>query len=82
MMADALEASSRSLPEYTPDAIGALVDKIIDGQEKEGLFDESPVSFRDILTIKNTFKKRLSTIYHSRVAYPELRNVGITQTIC
>lgn len=82
MMADAVEAASRSLPEYTPDAIGALVDKIIDGQEKEGLFDESPVSFRDILTIKNTFKKRLSTIYHSRVAYPELRNVGITQTIC
>lgn len=81
MMADAVEAASRSLPEYTPDAIGALVDKIIDGQEKEGLFDESPVSFRDILTIKNTFKKRLSTIYHSRVAYPELRNVGITQTI-
>ncbi|MDE6381768.1 MAG: HDIG domain-containing protein [Muribaculaceae bacterium] len=80
MMADAVEAASRSLPEYTPDAIGALVDKIIDGQEKEGLFDESPISFRDILTIKNTFKKRLSTIYHSRVAYPELRNSVLTQT--
>lgn len=73
MMADAVEAASRSLPEYTPEAISRLVDKIIDSQEKDGLFNESPISFRDIQTIKSTFKKRLSTIYHSRVAYPELR---------
>lgn len=74
MMADSVEAASRSLPEYTPEAINALVDKIIDGQEKDGLYNESPISFRDIQTIKKTFKKRLSTIYHSRVAYPELRH--------
>lgn len=73
MMADAVEAASRSLPEYTPEAINSLVDRIIDGQEKDGLFNESPISFRDIQTIKETFKKRLSTIYHSRVAYPELK---------
>lgn len=73
MMADAVEAASRSLPEYTPEAISQLVDKIIDSQEKDGLFNESPISFRDIQNIKSTFKKRLSTIYHSRVAYPELR---------
>ncbi len=73
MMADAVEAASRSLPEYTPEAISQLVDKIIDSQEKDGLFNESPISFRDIQTIKSTFKKRLSTIYHSRVAYPELK---------
>lgn len=72
MMADSVEAASRSLPQYTPDAINSLVDRIIDTQEKEGLFNESPISFRDIETIKNTFKKRLSTIYHSRVTYPEL----------
>lgn len=72
MMADAVEAASRSLPEYTPDAISNLVDRIIDGQEKEGLFNESPITYRDIDTIKKTFKKRLSTIYHSRVAYPTL----------
>lgn len=76
MMADAVEAASRSLPEYTPEAIGNLVDKIIDSQEKEGLFNESPISFRDIQTIKNTFKKRLSTIYHSRVAYPEIKKTS------
>lgn len=73
MMADAVEAASRSLREYTPDAIGALVDRIIDSQMQEGLFNESPISFRDVQTIKKTFKKRLSTIYHSRVEYPELR---------
>ena len=77
MMADSVEAASRSLPEYTPEAINALVDKIIDGQEKDGLYNESPISFRDIQTIKKTFKKRLSTIYHSRVAYPELKRVQI-----
>ena len=73
MMADAVEAASRSLPEYTPEAINSLVDRIIDNQETEGLFNESPISFRDIQTVKETFKKRLSTIYHSRVAYPELK---------
>lgn len=73
MMADAVEAASRSLPEYTPEAINNLVDKIIDGQIAEGRFNESPISFRDIQKIKETFKKRLSTIYHSRVAYPELK---------
>lgn len=73
MMADSVEAASRSLPEYTPEAISDLVDRIIDTQEKDGLFNESPISFRDIETIKKTFKKRLSTIYHSRVAYPTLK---------
>lgn len=73
MMADSVEAASRSLTDYSPQAISNLVDRIIDTQEKDGLFDESPISFRDIRTIKDTFKKRLSTIYHSRVAYPELK---------
>lgn len=72
MMADAVEAASRSLKEYTPEAIGALVDKIIDGQIADGLLKEAPISLRDIETVKDTFKKRLSTIYHSRVVYPEM----------
>ncbi len=73
MMADAVEAASRSLPEYTPEAINNLVDRIIDQQMADGLFNESPISFRDIQTIKTTFKKRLATIYHTRVAYPQLK---------
>lgn len=73
MMADAVEAASRSLKEYSPEAISNLVDKIVDGQVSEGRFNESPISFSDIQTIKRTFKKRLSTIYHSRVEYPEIK---------
>ncbi|MDE6683184.1 MAG: hydrolase, partial [Muribaculaceae bacterium] len=72
MMADAVEAASRSLKDYTPASINALVDKIIDGQATEGLFKEAPISFKDVEKVKDTFKKRLATIYHSRIAYPEL----------
>lgn len=71
MMADAVEAASRSLGEYTPETISNLVEKIINGQMADGMLRESPISFRDVETVKATFKKRLSTIYHSRVAYPE-----------
>lgn len=73
MMADSVEAASRSLKDYSPQAISALVDKIIDTQMADGMFKESPISFKDVETVKETFKKRLSTIYHSRVAYPEIR---------
>ncbi len=71
MMADAVEAASRSLPEYSAKTISDLVEKIIDTQMKEGMFRDAPISFADIAAIKQTFKKRLGSIYHSRVAYPE-----------
>lgn len=74
MMADSVEAASRSLTDYSPEAINDLVEKIINNQVEEGLFKESPISFRDIEIIKDTFKKRLGTIYHARVAYPKLKN--------
>lgn len=71
MMADAVEAASRSLREFTPEAISELVNKIIDGQIADGMFDESPIEFRDIPVIKQAFIKRLKTIYHSRIVYPD-----------
>lgn len=74
MMADAVEAASRSLRDHSPQDIDALVDKIIDSQIADGMYRDSPVSFKDIEIIKQTFKKRLATIYHSRIAYPELHN--------
>ena len=73
MMADAVEAASRSLKDYSPESIDTLVDKIIDQQAADGLFRESPISFRDVETVKESFKKRLATIYHTRVAYPDLK---------
>ena len=72
MMADSVEAASRSLPEYTEESIGNLVDKIIDSQVAEGYFRECPITFRDIATVKEVFKEKLRTIYHTRISYPEL----------
>lgn len=74
MMADAVEAASRSLTEYTVEAITALVNKIIDGQIADGLHRDAPITFRDVTMIKESFIKRLRTIYHARVAYPERKN--------
>lgn len=71
MMADAVEAASRSLADHSPEALSALVNKIIDGQIAEGLHNDSPLSFRDINIIKEAFIRRLKTMYHSRISYPE-----------
>ncbi len=70
MMADAVEAASRSLKEYDRKSITELVNRIIDGQIDEGLHDDSPLQFRDIRLIKEVFVKRLMTIYHTRISYP------------
>lgn len=71
MMADSVEAASRSLKEHTPQAISELVNKIIDSQIAEGLHNDSSLSFRDVELIKAAFVKRLTTIYHSRIQYPD-----------
>lgn len=76
MMADAVEAASRSLKDYSTATITNLVNKIIDGQVAEGMFHSAPISFRDIELIKKTFIKRLGTLYHARIEYPELKKKG------
>ena len=73
MMADSVEAASRSLPEYTEESISILVDKIIDTQVSEGYFKECPITFKDIATVKALFKEKLKTMYHTRISYPELK---------
>ena len=73
MMADAVEAASRSLPEYTEESIANLVGRIIDGQVAEGYFKECPITFKDITDIKNVFREKLKTIYHTRITYPTLK---------
>lgn len=72
MMADAVEAASRSLNEYTEESISNLVDKIIDSQTQDGFFAECDITFRDIAIAKKVFKEKLQTIYHTRISYPEL----------
>jgi putative nucleotidyltransferase with HDIG domain len=71
MMADAVEASSRSLTKYSEETISELVERIIYLQEQDGQFSEVPLTFKNLSDIKDSFKKRLSNIYHVRVAYPE-----------
>ncbi len=73
MMADCVEAASRSLPEYSKATIDSLVDRIIDGIVADGMLKDAPISFRDVQIVKDTFKERLATIYHSRIAYPKAK---------
>ena len=72
MMCDAVEATSRSLKDFSEESIKALVDRIIDGQVAEGYFRECPITFRDIADAKRVLVESLKTIYHTRIAYPEL----------
>jgi len=71
MMADSVEAASRSLKDYSEDSLGKLVENIIDYQLREGQFNEAPITFRDISKVKEIFKNRLINIYHARIEYPK-----------
>ena len=70
MMADCVEAASHSIKEYTEENICKLVDNIIDAKFREGELMMAPLTFQDIFTIKEVFKKRLMAIYHTRISYP------------
>ncbi len=72
MMADTVEAASRSLNEYTEESISNLVNKLIDGQVAEGFFKECPITFRDIALAKLVLTERLKAIYHTRISYPHM----------
>ena len=73
MMADSVEAASRSLPDYTEKTIRELVNRLIDTQVEEGYFKECPITFRDIAYAKTVLIEKLKTIYHTRISYPELK---------
>ena len=73
MMADAVEAASRSLQDYTEQNIRELVNRIVDSQVAEGYFRDCPITFRDIQYAKTVLIEKLKTIYHTRISYPELR---------
>ena len=70
MMADTVEAASRSLSEYTEENIRDLVNRLIDTQVSEGYFQECPITFRDIQYAKTVLIEKLKTIYHTRISYP------------
>ena len=70
MMADAVEAASRSLNDYSELSIRMLVDRLIDGQVADGFFRECPITYRDIQYAKTVLIEKLKTIYHTRISYP------------
>lgn len=72
MMADTVEAASRSLNEYKEESISTLTNKLIDSQVADGFFRECPITFRDIALAKSVLIERLKSIYHTRISYPHL----------
>jgi cyclic-di-AMP phosphodiesterase PgpH len=73
MMADAVEARSRSLTEYTEKSIDQMVEDMIDGQIAEGEFKDAPITFRDVELVKSVFKEKIKNIYHNRIKYPDVK---------
>jgi putative nucleotidyltransferase with HDIG domain len=71
MMADSVEAASRSLKVIDIESIGSLVDKIIDHQIEENQFVNSPITFKDVNDLKKIFKRKLVNINHLRIEYPK-----------
>ncbi|MEI7596837.1 MAG: HDIG domain-containing metalloprotein [Bacteroidota bacterium] len=70
MMADSIEAASRTLGITTPEAIDELIDKIIKTQMSINQYINADITFKDITKIKRIFKKRLINAYHVRIEYP------------
>ncbi len=71
MMADSVEAASKSIKDPQATSLGALVDSIIDRQMEQGQFDNADITLKDITLIRELFKRRLMSIYHVRVEYPK-----------
>ncbi len=71
MMADAVEAASRSYSQLDEKTINNLVDQIIDSQLNGGQFENVDVTFREITIIRGIFKKKLQNFYHARIKYPK-----------
>ena len=76
MMADSVEAASRSLSEYNEETITNLVNGIVDKQVAEGFFRNCQLTFRDVDTAKRVLIDKLIAIHHPRIKYPELKTTN------
>lgn len=70
MLADAVESASRTLTDPSQGSIRALIDRLISLRQQDGQLAESPLNFRDLETIANTFERMLTAILHRRIQYP------------
>ena len=71
MIADSIEAASRTLKNYSAETISALVEKIVAGKMEEHQFDEADISLRELGLVKESLKNYLLQIYHARISYPK-----------
>lgn len=79
MMADAVEARSRSLDVYTEESISCMVEQMVGAQIAEAQFRDTSLSFKDVEEIKAVFKKKLISMNHHRISYPELNQEPTAQ---
>ena len=70
MMADAVEAASRSLKDYSVESISKLVDGILGQRMSDSQLVRADISIKEINIVKSIFKRHLGEIYHARIAYP------------
>lgn len=73
MMADAIEARSRTLDNYTEQTLNDMVEQMVAYQIEDGQLAETPLTFNDLSRIKEVFKERLKSMYHHRIQYPDLK---------
>ena len=73
MLADSVEAASRTLKDYSPEVVGQLVDEVVGDKIEQGQMNHADLTFRDIETIKAFFKQKLQNIYHTRIEYPKAK---------
>ncbi len=74
MLADTLEAASRTLSEYSDEKISNLVDNIVTQKLESGQLVNADISIKELNIVKESFKRQLQQIYHSRIAYPSLND--------
>ncbi len=79
MMADAIEARSRSLTTYTEETLSEMIKDMMDQQVADNQFSETQLSFKDLEDIRQVFTERLLSIYHHRIAYPKLDSINTKQ---
>ena len=72
MLADAVEASSRTLSDPTPARIKNHIDTIIKGIFADGQLDESELTFKDLHKLAESFGRILTGLFHQRIAYPDV----------
>lgn len=75
MLADAVESASRTLPDPTQGSIRAMIDRLIEQRLQDGQLSDSPLNFRDLDAIANTFERVMTASLHRRVRYPSAEEI-------